>query len=217
MGTSIEAIPENNWRSMMSRLVIILFRCMCIWTLAGQPVQAAKKFTPGASLVMQMKVPAGQSETVNSDAEISNLVVGDPDIADASPLGTRSFYILGRKTGRTNLSLYDANDKLLGVINVEVTFDTSGLRDALRTVLPRENIRVRSVNGRVLLQGTVQSATAAARAVQIAKDFGGDNVTNALTVGASQQVTLEVRFIEEFLSVVIFWEIAGQATERGGC
>ncbi|NNJ76554.1 MAG: type II and III secretion system protein family protein, partial [Anderseniella sp.] len=136
------------------------------------------------------------SETVKSGADIANLVVGDPEIADASPLGTRSFYILGRKTGRTNLSLYDADDKLLGVINVEVTFDTRGLKDALRTVLPRENIKVRSVNGRVLLQGAVRSSTAAARAIQVAKDFAGDNVTNAMTVGASQQVTLEVRFIE---------------------
>ncbi len=196
MGTSIETLPGNSWRSMMSRLVIVLFSCMCVWTVAGQQAQAAQQFKPGTSLVMRMKVPVGQSETVKSVADISNLVVGDPDIADASPLGTRAFYILGRKTGRTNLSLYDASDNLLGVINVEVTFDTSGLRDALRTVLPRENIKVRSVNGRVLLQGVVHSATAAARAMQVAKDFAGNNVTNAMTVGASQQVTLEVRFIE---------------------
>ena len=196
MGTSIEALPGNSWRNKMSRLLIILFSCMCVWTVAGQQAQAAKQFKPGTSLVMRMKVPVGQSETVKSVADISNLVVGDPDIADASPLGTRAFYILGRKTGRTNLSLYDAGDNLLGVINVEVTFDTSGLKDALRTVLPREKIKVRSVNGRVLLQGAVRSSTAAARAMQVAKDFAGDNVTNAMTVGASQQVTLEVRFIE---------------------
>jgi len=196
MGTSIEVSPGNSWRNPMSRLVIVLFSCICVWTLAGQQARAAKQFKPGTSTVMQMKVPVGQSETVKSAADISNLVVGDPEIADASPLGTRSFYILGRKTGRTNLSLYDASDNLLGVINVEVTFDTSGLKDALRTVLPRENIKVRSINGRVLLQGAVRSSTAAARAVQVAKDFAGSNVTNAMTVGASQQVTLEVRFIE---------------------
>ncbi len=196
MGTSIETVTGDSWRNLMSRLVVVLFSCMFVWTLAGQQAQAASQFTPGTSAIMQMKVPVGQSETVNSAADISNLVVGDPDVADASPLGTRAFYVLGRKTGRTNLSLYDASDNLLGVINVEVTFDTSGLRDALRTVLPRENIKVRSVNGRVLLQGTVLSSTAAARAVQVARDFAGDNVTNAMTVGASQQVTLEVRFIE---------------------
>jgi pilus assembly protein CpaC len=189
-------LAGSSLRNLMARLVVVLFSCMCVWTLAISQVQAATQFNPDTGTIQQMKVPVGQSETVKSGADIANLVVGDPEIADASPLGTRSFYILGRKTGRTNLSLYDADDKLLGVINVEVTFDTRGLKDALRTVLPRENIKVRSVNGRVLLQGAVRSSTAAARAIQVAKDFAGDNVTNAMTVGASQQVTLEVRFIE---------------------
>ncbi len=196
MSIMTNTLAGSSLRNLMARLVVVLFSCMCVWTLAISQVQAATQFNPTPAPFMQMKVPVGQSETVKSGADIANLVVGDPEIADASPLGTRSFYILGRKIGRTNLSLYDADDKLLGVINVEVTFDTRGLKDALRTVLPRENIKVRSVNGRVLLQGTVRSSTAAARAIQVAKDFAGDNVTNAMTVGASQQVTLEVRFIE---------------------
>lgn len=196
MSIMTNTLAGRSLRDLMARLVVVLFSCMCVWTLAVSQVEAATQFSPDTGTIQQMKVPVGQSETVKSGADIANLVVGDPEIADASPLGTRSFYILGRKTGRTNLSLYDADDKLLGVINVEVTFDTRGLKDALRTVLPRENIKVRSVNGRVLLQGAVRSATAAARAIQVAKDFAGDNVTNAMTVGASQQVTLEVRFIE---------------------
>ena len=196
MSIMTNTLPDSSLRNLMARLVVVLFSCMFVWTLAVNQVEAATKFSPGTGTIQQMKVPVGQSETVKSGADISNLVVGDPEIADASPLGTRSFYILGRKTGRTNLSLYDADDKLLGVIGVEVTFDTRGLKDALRTVLPREKIKVRSVNGRVLLQGAVRSSTAAARAMQVAKDFAGNNVTNAMTVGASQQVTLEVRFIE---------------------
>ncbi len=196
MSIMTNTLAGSSLRNLMARLVVVLFSCMCVWTLAISQVEAATQFSPDTGTIQQMKVPVGQSETVKSGADIANLVVGDPEIADASPLGTRSFYILGRKTGRTNLSLYDADDKLLGVMNVEVTFDTRGLKDALRTVLPRENIKVRSVNGRVLLQGAVRSSTAAARAIQVAKDFAGDNVTNAMTVGASQQVTLEVRFIE---------------------
>ncbi len=196
MRTTTNTLPGISRRDLMARLVAVLFSCICMWTLASHQAQAARQFIPGTNAIMQLKVPVGQSETVKSAADISNLVVGDPDIADASPLGSRSFYILGRKTGRTNLSLYDADNNLLGVVSVEVTFDTTGLNEALRTVLPRENIKVRSVNGRILLQGAVRSATAAARAIQVATDFAGPNVTNAMTVGASQQVTLEVRFIE---------------------
>ncbi|MEM7636737.1 MAG: pilus assembly protein N-terminal domain-containing protein, partial [Pseudomonadota bacterium] len=137
MSIITNTLPGSSLRDMMARLVVVLVSCMFVWTVAINQAEATTRFNPGTSSIMQMKVPVGQSETVKSGADISNLVVGDPDIADASPLGTRSFYILGRKTGRTNLSLYDADDKLLGVISVEVTFDTKGLKDALRTVLPR--------------------------------------------------------------------------------
>ncbi len=196
MSTSAMPGLSGAWREQAVRLVAALACIMCLWATAAPDAQAAKTFKPGFDRVMQIKVPAGQSETVKSASAITNLVVGDPEVADASPLGATSFYVLGRKIGRTNLSLYNADDELMGVINIEVTHDTSGLSDALRAVLPNERITVRTVNGRVLLQGTVQSAGAVARAMQLAKDFAGDDVTNALTVGSSQQVQLEVRFIE---------------------
>jgi len=192
------AMPGQSgaWKEQAIRFVTALACLICLLASGGPEARAEKVFKPGFDRVMQVKVPAGQSETIRSKSAITNLVVGDPEVADASPLGATSFYVLGRKIGRTNLSLYNADDELMGVINIEVTHDTSGLSDALRAVLPHENISVRTVNGRVLLQGTVRSATAVARAMQLAKDFAGDDVTNALTVGSSQQVQLEVRFIE---------------------
>lgn len=186
----------GQWREQAIRIALALACVMCLWATGSQDARAAQTFKPGLERIMQVKVPAGQSETIRSSSAITNLVVGDPEIADASPLGAKSFYVLGRKIGRTNLSLYNADDELMGVISIEVTYDTVGLSEALRAVLPNEKIKVRSVNGRVLLQGTVRSATAVARAMQLAKDFAGDNVTNALSVGSSQQVQLEVRFIE---------------------
>ena len=196
MSITVAQTMPAHWKDQAIRLVCMLACTICLWAAGTPPAGAAQTFKPGFNKIMTVKVPVGQSETIKSTSAITNLVVGDPETADASPLGASSFYVLGRRIGRTNLSLYDANDELMGVINIEVTFDTSGLKEALQAVLPGEDIRVRSVNGRVLLQGTVRSATAVARAVQLARDFAGDQVTNALTVGASQQVQLEVRFIE---------------------
>ena len=44
---------------------------------------------------------------------------GDPDIADVMPLTDRSLYVLGKKLGTTNVSIYDAGKQLIGSLPVE--------------------------------------------------------------------------------------------------
>ena len=162
----------------------------------GVALNGEASFVSAAVVEEGLRVAAAGGGRRAVHSEVYGAFPRSDEPADASPLGSKSFYVLGRQIGRTNLSLYNAEDELMGVINIEVTFDTSGVKEALRSVLPHERISVKSVNGRLLLQGEVRSATAVARAMQIAKDFAGDSVTNAMSVGASQQVQLEVRFIE---------------------
>ncbi len=138
----------------------------------------------------------GTSETVRISLPFSEIVVGDPETADVNPLTDKTLYVLGRKLGLTNVALFDQDKQLVGVIDVEVTHDLAGLRSALKQSLPNAPIKVRSSNGRVILEGLVASAPAAERAMSLARDFAGDNVTNSLRIAANQQVNLEVRFLE---------------------
>ena len=138
----------------------------------------------------------GNSETVRISLPFSEIVVGDPEIADVNPLTDKTLYVLGRKLGTTNVTLFDENKQLVAVIDIEVTHNLAGLRQALKDSMPGSAIKVRSINGRVLLEGQVPSAPAAAKAVAIARDFAGDGVTNSLSIAANQQVNLEVRFVE---------------------
>ena len=146
--------------------------------------------------VARLKVVAGHSETYRLTVPFGEIVVGDPETADVNALSDRTLYVLGRKLGTTNVTLFDENKNLLAVIDVEVTHDLSGLKEALKQAIPGGNLKVRSVNGRVLLEGEVPSAPAAAKAMTIAKDFAGDDVTNSFSISALQQVNLEVRMIE---------------------
>jgi pilus assembly protein CpaC len=123
------------------------------------------------------------------------VVVGDPAIASAVPTNTRSFYILGRTLGRTNVAIHDPNDTLVGMLEVEVNGDTPDLAESIREAIPKANVRVESVNGRTRLSGAVPDAIALRRVLEIAAQYG-DNVVNALRVTGGQQVMLEVRFVE---------------------
>lgn len=146
--------------------------------------------------VGKLTVAVGKSETLRVSEPFENVVIGNAEIADVAPLTDQSLYLLGRAIGTTNMALYDANSELIAVIDIEVTFDVSGMREALAAALPGAPIQIRTVGGRVMLQGALLDAVMVDRAMGIAADFAGENVTNALTVASPQQVMLEVRIIE---------------------
>lgn len=146
--------------------------------------------------VARLKVVMGRSETFRFTVPFGEIVVGDPETADINALSDRTLYVLGRKLGSTNVTLFDDKKELLAVIDVEVTHDLAGLRETLKQAIPGARLKVRSVNGRVLLEGEVPSAPAAEKAMTIARDFAGDDVTNSFSITANQQVNLEVRMVE---------------------
>jgi len=146
--------------------------------------------------VARLKVVMGRSETFRFTVPFEEIVVGDPETADVNALSDRTLYVLGRKLGSTNVTLFDDKKDLLAVIDVEVTHDLTGLSSTLKQAIPGARLKVRSVNGRVLLEGEVPSAPAAEKAMTIARDFVGDDVTNSFSITANQQVNLEVRMVE---------------------
>lgn len=144
----------------------------------------------------EARLPAGQSVTVQTSREIGDIVVGNPDIADVSPLTETSIYLLGKQIGRTTVTIYDLEKKPIGVLQVEVGVDVTDLTSALRQHLPGNNITVSTVNGRLRLGGTVKNGQALSVALELARQYAGDNVINAIEVTDTQQVMLEVRFLE---------------------
>jgi pilus assembly protein CpaC len=142
-----------------------------------------------------IKISAGKSENIHTDASFGEVVVSDPDIADVMPLTDHSLSILGKKIGTTRVSVYAEAKKLVGVFDIEVTYDTSYLGTELARRFPYAHFRVSSVNGKILLSGEAPDAVTLDSAVTIAKQFGPD-VINSVQVAQPQQVLLEVRFVE---------------------
>jgi pilus assembly protein CpaC len=166
--------------------------------IAAAPVLAQERtvsFGEGAG-VNRINIPVGQSRTLRSDDQLGELVVGDSEIADVFPLTSNSLYVLGKAQGTTNIAVYDPERRLLGVIEVEIGIDSSDLGLAIRQAAPNASVRVQSVNGRLRLSGSVPDAVTLAKVLDIASQYGSDNIVNAIRVTSAQQVNLEVRFIE---------------------
>ena len=162
---------------------------------SAQGQEMLLRFNKGRA-VNEINVAQGQFLTARAAADVGRVVVGNPDVATAVPLTGRSFYVLGKTEGRTNVAVYDANDELLGIVNVEVGADTPDLAMAIQEAIPKAKIRVETINGRLRLSGTVPDAIMLRKALEIAEQYGSEGVINALRVTGGQQVLLDVRFIE---------------------
>jgi pilus assembly protein CpaC len=148
----------------------------------------------------QLDVPLNKSAVLKSDRAFTKAMVGNADIADVMPLTNKSLYVLGKRAGTTTLMLYQGNS-LISVVDVTVGPDVVSLRRQLGELMPNEKVSVRVSNDSVVLSGVLSSAPAVERAMKIAATFAADKVVNMLSVGASQQVMLEVRFSEVSRSV----------------
>lgn len=143
----------------------------------------------------------GTSTTVITNRSFSDLVIGNPSVADAVPLSNFSFYIQGRTTGFTNVSIYDENKNLLGVVDVRVQRSSDEVRRAVRAVVPYADIRVTTQGDRIQLSGIVANGEDQARALKAAQQFSEQPIINALSISDVQQVSLEVRVLEAKRSV----------------
>lgn len=150
----------------------------------------------GSDRAGELVVPRGKSQIIRLDRPVTDILVGDPEIADVMALSTRSIYVLGKAAGATNLTIYGRNRELLAVIDLIVGHDAAGLRNKLNELLPGEPIEVRAVNDSLVLSGAVSSSGKLDRALAIAERYAPQKVTNLMSVTGSQQVMVSVRIAE---------------------
>ena len=147
--------------------------------------------------VTRVSVTVNKSRTFQVARPFTRAIVGQADLADVLPLSDRSIYIQGKKVGTTNVSLLDADARLIGVLDLDIGLDTNSLEQKIRSSTGGSGIRVSSNQGQVVLSGLATDAVMADRAMQVAKGMAGEGaVVNAMSVAPSQQVMLEVRFLE---------------------
>jgi pilus assembly protein CpaC len=142
---------------------------------------------------LDVKVTLHKTETIRVASPFSEALVGNAEVADVVPLTNRSIYIVGKKVGVTRLTLLDQDKQLLGIVDVEVTYDLAALRSQLRGI---SGIKVNSINGKILLTGVAVDSVTMQQAITLAEQIAPGDVTNGMKVAAPQQVLLEVRFIE---------------------
>ena len=149
----------------------------------------------GNTHTAMVTVTIGKSQDVRTGTSFVDIMVGDPEVADVNPLTDHTLSILGKKIGTTRVQVYAEGKKLIGIFDVEVSYDITRLTNELKRRFGGSHIQASSVNGRIMLSGEVADAATLDQAVTIARQFGPD-IINSVSVMSPQQVMLEVRFVE---------------------
>lgn len=139
-----------------------------------------------------------KSMVVNLTDEVKDVMVSNPQVADAVIRTNRKIYVIGMSVGETNVFLFGDGGRQLAQFELVVARDTLGLEQTIAGVIPGARVKAQTLGDSVVLSGTVPSAEAAAKAGEIAGKFLGDanKVVNSLSIQGSDQVNLRVVIAE---------------------
>ena len=107
----------------------------------------------------------GKSVAIDLPADIKDVLVADPKIANAVIRSSRRVYMIGVTVGQTNIFFFDADGRQIAGFDIAVTRDLNGVRAALKQTMPDADIRVEGIGDGVMLSGS------AANAAEVAAGF----------------------------------------------
>src|SRR5581483_4030078 len=130
----------------------------------------------------------------------STVFIANPDIADVQVKSPALIYLSAKAPGDTVIYAVDSDDNVLLHAPVRVDHDLSRLRDSMHALMPGEHVTVSSVDGSLILGGSVSTANRAEKARALAAALTGNNkdqpIVNQMAVATPNQVNIRVKIAE---------------------
>lgn len=190
-----------------SRLTVIAAVMLAV--LAMVPAMYAHADKAGAALrdARLLNITLGKGDVIDVPGDIADVLLANPAIADVVALQSRKLYIVGSQLGNTNLTLLDQTGSVMAQYDIHVKIDERSIQDYLKQLYPDEKVKVKALNGQIILTGTVSNPATASKISQVVAAYMGeavgrrrgavdDMIVNLLQVTGEQQVMLKVKVFE---------------------
>lgn len=158
--------------------------------LMAQTVHASPRDT--------VQIATGRGRLVTLNAPMSDIFVADSNIADVQVRSPTQLWVFGKKAGETTVYATTKAGKVIYSTTVRVGNNFDSVQNMLETAMPEADITATTMNGFVLLTGTVAAPQDAAEAERLAQAFIGEEtkVLSRLKTATPLQVNLQVRIAE---------------------
>jgi pilus assembly protein CpaC len=171
-------------------------------TAAAPPGHAQEVDLATASEVVGTEAPlvieVRKGRVIRLPQRAAAVFIADPDTADVQVHSPSLVYLLGRRAGTTSLYAVDERDRVLFRRDIVVEHNLGGLRQVMSQIAPGTSAEVASIDGGILLSGSVGDARVAEDLRDAVGRYLGaeEKIVNRLAVAGPTQVNLRVRVAE---------------------
>jgi pilus assembly protein CpaC len=140
----------------------------------------------------------GTGRMVRLDSPITDIFIANEGIADVQVRSPNQIFIFGKGPGETTVFATDRSGRTVYSTNVSVGTNIGSVDELLRAAMPDAQIVARTMNGMVLMTGTVAAPADVEEASRLVQAFVGPNtqVISRLKTATPLQVMLQVKIAE---------------------
>jgi pilus assembly protein CpaC len=171
-------------------------------TTDSAQAQAARSgaASPNSDLLLSV----GRGRLITLPVPMTDIFVANQAVADVQVRSSTQLYVFGKTPGETSVYATDAAGRVVYSVVARVGNNIETIDQMLALAMPNAQINVNTMNGFVLLTGTVAAPEDAAEADRLVSAFVGEGtrVLSRLQTATPLQVNLQVRIAEVNRSVV---------------
>lgn len=172
----------------------------------GQNLMTVSITDPGTSSVSQsIKLGLDKSTVIELERPAADVVITNPEIADAVVQTSKRIIFRGVQAGQTNAYIFDAAGRQLLNLEISVSVDTTSLQQIISRYVPDARVQVESMSGSYVVTGEVDSLIQSDQVLRLVAAYSGEDepsIVNMMSIAAKDQVMLEVRLVEMQRTVV---------------
>lgn len=152
-------------------------------------------------------VGVNKSVIIELEAPAADVVIANPEIADAVVQTSQRIIFRGVKYGQTSALIFDRAGRTLLDLSLHVETDMTALQKSIAKHVPDARVSLESLNGSIVLTGSVDSMAQSDQVRRLVAAYfpageSAPQVVNMLSVLAPDQVLLEVRVVEMQRNIV---------------
>ena len=143
----------------------------------------------GPGVTRKVKLGLNKAVVIDLPTDAHDILVADPNIADAVTRTSRRLYVFGKTVGQTNVFIFGPGGEELVSVDLEIERDISGLEANIKRFIPDSDVKVEIISDNIVLSGSVRTPQDASQAARLAEIFvkGGEATTRNVSATSTSQ------------------------------